>query len=1130
MAIPRMLRMTILALTFCTASAAQAVVTYDDAVTPDVLFGAGNVNGEFTVARANGVELGLRGKVRFPTALNVFNSNGDGTYTFKAGVFNGVENPQWNFEWSVNTNYDGSGGNLGDYTYRLEMDFDPGPGTNFLAWDPISYPTAAIPYAVPVTPAFYDHSVGTNATPNGGGTEAASAAAYAALLPSNNVAQNSWRYTFYDGAPYLFDANKTGSYVIRLTAYQGMATVAQVSITILVYAVDASVTPDVIFGSGNANGSYTIDRENGIELGLRGKIRFPTPLNVFNSNGDGSYTFVAGVFNGVENPQWNFDWAVNSNFDGTGGFLGDYSYRLDMDFDPGPGTDFLSWDHISYPTAAIPYAVPVTPPFYDHSIGTNATANGAGVEAASAAAYAALLPANNVAQNSWRYTFYDGAPFLFDATKIGRYTVRLTAFDGVAVAAQVSALIKVVKSATCTADAQCDDGDLANGTETCNLATNTCEFGVAPECLTDADCETDGLFCTYDTCNELHECESVPRDCAASDVDAIDFEGPTYVPGTIHGQDGWSSAGAAGSGCAVYDHAVAPSGGTAGFGAQSLRISNAVTSGCFGDQTFSKSLPNQVGETTATNGGMSGGDRRTHFETQFSIASKVPGAEQPGLVISTSADRGDGARMTYLRFEDSPTGIQVYFDDYQDAAPYGVPGNAAFSGPGCGAEDDFVETHVGVDLNRAVPHTIRETLDVLEGPRNDIVNVYIDAVLVHTGTSWEDYFRWCEATDVSRTVDSRLFRTGGAAAPGTAGNGFLIDNLTLRSGDGTQCNDTCNETDDTCFTPPATACAGDGNACTDDVCDGAGTCTHPNNTAPCDDGLFCNGTDTCGGGVCGHSGDPCASGGECNDSCNEAGDTCADPSGTPCTSDGNVCTNDVCNGAGACGHPNNSAPCDDGLFCNGTDVCSGGSCGHSGDPCASGTECNDTCNEAADSCAEASGTPCSSDGSICTDDLCDGAGACTHTLTSICAQLEPTLVLVRQQKPGRNNGSVTLKGDFLTGPPADVFDNSAPITLAIGDSLTLATSQTWTTAECVLKGSGTIKCTSGDKRFKALFVPVKAQTGAFRMRVRFKNLAIDGPFAGALTVSLTHGTGPTNRAGQVSDCQTTNAGIKCRQF
>jgi YVTN family beta-propeller protein/cysteine-rich repeat protein len=180
--------------------------------------------------------------------------------------------------------------------------------------------------------------------------------------------------------------------------------------------------------------------------------------------------------------------------------------------------------------------------------------------------------------------------------------------------------------------------------------------------------------------------------------------------------------------------------------------------------------------------------------------------------------------------------------------------------------------------------------------------------------------------------------------------------------------------------PAGTACPSDGNVCTDDVCDGAGACTHPPNAASCDDGLFCNGADTCSGGACtDHRGDPCAGGGECADACNEAADDCIAAAATPCTSDGNVCTDDVCDGAGACIHPVNTAPCDDGLFCNGADTCSGGACtDHAGDPCAGGGACADACNEAADSCFEPDGTPCS-DGLYCNGaDTCAGGACADH--------------------------------------------------------------------------------------------------------------------------------------------------------
>lgn len=254
---------------------------------------------------------------------------------------------------------------------------------------------------------------------------------------------------------------------------------------------------------------------------------------------------------------------------------------------------------------------------------------------------------------------------------------------------------------------------------------------------------------------------------SADSTASSDFEGLTL--GTVNAQDGWSSLGAAGSGCAVYDHAVTSSFGVPGFGDQSLRISNAVTSGCFSDQTFSKSLADEAGETIAENGGFSGGTRQNHFEAQFYIRP-MQLSQQPGLFMSVSPDRGDGARMSYLGFRDDPDGIRVNFFDAQGTSN---PAN-------------FVETVVATGLSRAVTHTAKFVIDFVDGPSNDVVKIYIDGVLVHTGTTWENYYRFDPESnpsliDTSRTVDSLLFRTGGTAAPATAGLGYLIDNLSLES-------------------------------------------------------------------------------------------------------------------------------------------------------------------------------------------------------------------------------------------------------------------------------------------------------------------------------------------------------------
>ncbi len=181
----------------------------------------------------------------------------------------------------------------------------------------------------------------------------------------------------------------------------------------------------------------------------------------------------------------------------------------------------------------------------------------------------------------------------------------------------------------------------------------------------------------------------------------------------------------------------------------------------------------------------------------------------------------------------------------------------------------------------------------------------------------------------------------------------------VHSGDpcsiGFECNNTCNEAADNCYTTNGTGCADDGNVCTNDVCNGSGSCTHPNNTLPCDDTVACTQNDTCSGGTC---------------------------NGTPnngLCADNNVCTDDICTGGVGCSNPNNTASCTDDLYCNGADTCSGGTCSvHAGNPCSGGAECNDICNEAADNCYTTNGTGCTDDGNVCTNDVCNGSGSCTH--------------------------------------------------------------------------------------------------------------------------------------------------------
>ena len=210
----------------------------------------------------------------------------------------------------------------------------------------------------------------------------------------------------------------------------------------------------------------------------------------------------------------------------------------------------------------------------------------------------------------------------------------------------------------------------------------------------------------------------------------------------IDGQDGWESDGARTGSCALYDHhfEAVPAGIQSlapGFGGKALRISDSVTSGCFSDQTFTSPLANEAGETAATADGKSGGVRSAFYEVEWQMIS-AKATEQPGLSMSFSPDRGDGARMSYIRVEDHPSGLDFIFGDYHDG--------------------DFEYTLIASGASRTAVHTIKLQMIFVDGQTgNDLVRVFFDGNLVKTGTSWELYFKENEnlpTGNPTHTVDS----------------------------------------------------------------------------------------------------------------------------------------------------------------------------------------------------------------------------------------------------------------------------------------------------------------------------------------------------------------------------------------
>jgi hypothetical protein len=233
---------------------------------------------------------------------------------------------------------------------------------------------------------------------------------------------------------------------------------------------------------------------------------------------------------------------------------------------------------------------------------------------------------------------------------------------------------------------------------------------------------------------------------SADSSGTITFESPAYTTGNINGQNGWSNTGGYDANVALVAGFPAASG--YGFGDQALQISNARTSGSFGDQTFAPLLGTGAAAGTST---------AQHFTASFSIGTTTS-SPQAGLSISVSPDNGQGARMSYLRFDDQTNGVHVYFDQAKGTT--------------------FVESDIAT-LTRGTAHTVAFSID-FTAVSNHQVTITIDNKVAAVGSTWASYYQKTEHNPAS-PVKTMLFRAGGTAVSTLAGNGYLIDNRTYTS-------------------------------------------------------------------------------------------------------------------------------------------------------------------------------------------------------------------------------------------------------------------------------------------------------------------------------------------------------------
>lgn len=239
--------------------------------------------------------------------------------------------------------------------------------------------------------------------------------------------------------------------------------------------------------------------------------------------------------------------------------------------------------------------------------------------------------------------------------------------------------------------------------------------------------------------------------------------------------------------------------------------------------------------------------------------------------------------------------------------------------------------------------------------------------------------------------------TGAGELPCDDGNSCTDDSCDPQAGcqflanfddcdDGSKCTvgDKCSN--GWCLPGPALPC-NDDDTCTDDLCLPGDGCVFVNNAAPCDDTDICTTKDACVNGQC--TGGPaldCNDNNPCTDESCEPGEGCqyafnsaACEDGNECTTedtcvegactpgsgvleclDGNPCTDDACNPDVGCIFVNNVLACDDDDECTDGDACANGEC--------------------------ASGPPleCPDDGNTCTTHSCDSQNGCETTVLPDC--------------------------------------------------------------------------------------------------------------------------------------------------
>ncbi|HEV7660426.1 MAG TPA: VCBS domain-containing protein [Allosphingosinicella sp.] len=245
-----------------------------------------------------------------------------------------------------------------------------------------------------------------------------------------------------------------------------------------------------------------------------------------------------------------------------------------------------------------------------------------------------------------------------------------------------------------------------------------------------------------------------------------------YALGSVIGQHGWTD-GSPGS----PDNEIVDVSGN-----RMLRLANDPTSGDFAGP-FSPAFAISAGEAAAPADTLS-------FSFVIRAVSNVADGSRLEIDLGSS-DRDD--RYNFMAIEYTATGLRLVQNTPTRTADVWQSDNFDWGG----------NVQLGALLDASVQHTIQVIFRAVDGSNNDIVEYYVDGVLVGTGSTFENLAEFHAGQphgDAINSVNNVLFRAGDPAlnpfpADGPGGNrqGFYIDDLAMSAYDSHQLQFNAND-------------------------------------------------------------------------------------------------------------------------------------------------------------------------------------------------------------------------------------------------------------------------------------------------------------------------------------------------